>query len=130
MTVSQSSALRTAARRLGGSLRFRVTALAALAVLGVLTAAAAGLVLTHRAFLASSLDQTLGDHADTVVERDARVHGAIIDEGCVVTSGVVVGDAGAAACDDPEQVTIVGRHSRVVGDLPVGSRLEPGTTGS
>jgi signal transduction histidine kinase len=56
-------------RRPGDSLRFRVTALAALAVLGVLTAAAIGLTLTHRAFLTSSLDETLGDRADVVVER-------------------------------------------------------------
>jgi signal transduction histidine kinase len=53
---------------LRGSLRFRVTALAALAVLAVLGAAGAGLTLTHRAFLTNSLDETLGDRADAVAD--------------------------------------------------------------
>jgi signal transduction histidine kinase len=56
-------------RRPAGSLRFRVTALAGLAVLAVLTAAGVGLTLTHRAFLTAGLDETLGDRADVVAER-------------------------------------------------------------
>ena len=56
-------------RRPAGSLRFRVTALAGLAVLAVLTAAGIGLTLTHRSFLTSSLDETLGDRADVIGER-------------------------------------------------------------
>jgi signal transduction histidine kinase len=59
----------TGRRHPAGSLRFRVTALAGLAVLAVLIAAGAGLTLTHRGFLTSSLDETLGDRADVLAER-------------------------------------------------------------
>ena len=55
-------------RRLPGSLRFRITALAALAVLAVLGAAGVGLTLTHRAFLTNSLDESLGDRADAIAD--------------------------------------------------------------
>ena len=55
-----------------GSLRFRVTGLAALVVLAVLSAAGVGLTLTHRAFLTDSLDESLGDRADAVVGAVAR----------------------------------------------------------
>jgi signal transduction histidine kinase len=55
--------------RLPGSLRFRVTALAALAVLGVLTAVGVGVTLTHRAVLTDSLDESLGDQADAIAGR-------------------------------------------------------------
>jgi signal transduction histidine kinase len=49
-----------------GTLRFRVTALAALAVLAVLTVVGAGLVVTQRAVLVESLDETLVDRAEAV----------------------------------------------------------------
>jgi len=68
--------------------------------------------------------------ADTVVRRGAAVHGSIVDSGCVVGAGARVGEAGDAAYDDPDEVTIVGRHS-TVGEgvvLAAGARLEPGTT--
>jgi signal transduction histidine kinase len=52
-----------------GSLRFRVTALAALVVLAVLTAVGVGVTLTHRAVLTDSLDESLGDRADGIAER-------------------------------------------------------------
>lgn len=52
-----------------GSLRFRVTGLAAVLVLTVLSLAAAGLTVTHRAFLTTSLDASLGERADTLVAR-------------------------------------------------------------
>jgi signal transduction histidine kinase len=55
-----------------GSLRFRVTALAALAVLGVLSVVGAGVTLTHRAVLTHSLDETLGDRADVITSRLRR----------------------------------------------------------
>jgi signal transduction histidine kinase len=55
--------------RLSGSLRFRVTALAALAVLAVLTAVGVGVTLNHRAVLTHSLDETLGDQADAIAGR-------------------------------------------------------------
>ena len=59
----------TTRRRLAGSLRFRIAALAALAVLAVLTSAGVGLILTHRAFLTTSLDESLGDRADVITQR-------------------------------------------------------------
>jgi glucose-1-phosphate adenylyltransferase len=66
--------------------------------------------------------------ADCVVEGGAVVDWAIVDEGTVVTAGTVVGDPDADAVHDSEQVTIVGRESRVAEDLGRGARLEPGTT--
>ena len=55
--------------RLTGSLRFRVTALATLAVLAVLTAVGVGLTFSHRAVLTDGLDQSLGDRAEAIAER-------------------------------------------------------------
>ncbi len=66
--------------------------------------------------------------ADTVVEQGAQVDWAVVDEGCVVSAGAVVGREDADATADPEQVTIVGRDSRVDERLGEGARLEPGTT--
>jgi glucose-1-phosphate adenylyltransferase len=66
--------------------------------------------------------------ADCVVESGAVVDWAIVDEGTVVAAGTVVGDPDADAVHDSEQVTIVGRESRVAVDLERGARLEPGTT--
>jgi glucose-1-phosphate adenylyltransferase len=65
--------------------------------------------------------------ADTVVEKGATVDWAIVDEGCRISAGAVVGDPDAG-CDDPDRLTIVGRDSRVDSDLENGARLEPGTT--
>jgi glucose-1-phosphate adenylyltransferase len=66
--------------------------------------------------------------ADCVIEKDARLDWAIVDERSVVSAGSVVGRADARATEDPDQVTIVGRDSRVSQDLGPGARLEPGTT--
>ncbi|MBC9735602.1 glucose-1-phosphate adenylyltransferase family protein [Nocardioides marmotae] len=68
--------------------------------------------------------------ADTVVRRGAAVHRSIVDTGCEVGPGARVGDPDAPAFDDPDAVTIVGRHSTVGAgvELAAGSRLEPGTT--
>jgi glucose-1-phosphate adenylyltransferase len=68
--------------------------------------------------------------ADCRVEAGARVDWAILDERSVVSKDAVVGGTDARGTDDPEQVTIVGRDSVVTGRVGVGSRLEPGTTGS
>jgi glucose-1-phosphate adenylyltransferase len=68
--------------------------------------------------------------ADCRVEAGARVDWAILDERSVVSKDAVVGGTDARGTDDPEQVTIVGRDSVVTGRVAVGSRLEPGTTGS
>jgi glucose-1-phosphate adenylyltransferase len=66
--------------------------------------------------------------ADCVVERDAVVDWAVVDDGCRVTAGSVVGRPDARALEDPDEVTIVGRDSRVSQDLAQGARLEPGTS--
>jgi hypothetical protein len=50
------------------SLRVRVAALAALAVLVVLTVAGTSLVLAQRAMLTESLDESLAQQADDVVD--------------------------------------------------------------
>lgn len=65
--------------------------------------------------------------ADSVVEKGAAVDWAIVDEGCRIEAGAVVGKPDAG-CADPDAVTIVGRDSRVHVDLGDGARLEPGTT--
>jgi signal transduction histidine kinase len=78
----------TARRGLPRSLRFRVTALAALAVLAVLTAAGVGLTLTHQAFLTNSLDESLGDRADTIAGRLRA--GLPVEERDLPTDDVVV----------------------------------------
>ena len=56
-------------RRRTGSLRFRVTALATVAVLAVLTSVGVGITLTHRAVLVDSLDESLGDRAEAIAQR-------------------------------------------------------------
>jgi glucose-1-phosphate adenylyltransferase len=66
--------------------------------------------------------------ADTVVEQGAEVHWAIVDERCVVGGGTVVGQPGEDAPGDADEVTILGRDSRVGKNLEQGARLEPGTT--
>lgn len=66
--------------------------------------------------------------ADSVIEKGARVDWAVVDQGCVVAGGAVVGRRDADGTGDPDQVTIVGRDSRVGERLDAGARLEPGTT--
>lgn len=68
--------------------------------------------------------------ADSVVHADARVDWTIIDSGCVVGAGASVGDPEAAATEKPDEVTVVGRSSRVGPGVRIegGGRLEPGTT--
>lgn len=66
--------------------------------------------------------------ADCVIEKDARVDWAIVDERSVVSSGSVVGHEDADGSGVADQVTIIGRDSRVSQDLDSGARLEPGTT--
>ena len=67
--------------------------------------------------------------ADTVVRSGARVHWSVVDTQCVVEADARLGTPDAAALDDPDAVTLVGRGSRVRGEHAAGSRLEPGTTG-
>jgi len=67
--------------------------------------------------------------ADAVVRSEAQVHWTVLDTGSVVETGARVGDPGAEALEDPDQVTLVGRDSRVGAGvtLEAGARLEPGT---
>jgi glucose-1-phosphate adenylyltransferase len=65
---------------------------------------------------------------DSVVEKNAQVDWAIVDEGCVVGAGVVVGDEHAKGTERPDEITIIGRNSTVATDVDRGARLEPGTT--
>jgi len=68
--------------------------------------------------------------ADSVVRADAHVDWTVIDAGCEIGEGASVGDPDARGADDPTQVTLVGRGSRVGPgvDIEAGGRLEPGTT--
>ncbi len=66
--------------------------------------------------------------SDCVIEKDARLDWAIVDERSVVSSGSAVGREDADGGGRADQVTIIGRDSRVTQDLESGSRLEPGTT--
>ena len=66
--------------------------------------------------------------ADTVVRAGARVHWSVVDTECVIEAGARVGSPDEGALDDPDAVTLVGRGSRVSGERPAGSRLEPGTS--
>ena len=67
--------------------------------------------------------------ADTVVR--ARSAGALVGRRHATawsSEDARVGAPDADALDDPDAVTLVGRGSRVAGEHPAGSRLEPGTT--
>ena len=66
--------------------------------------------------------------ADAVVEKNAQVDWSIVDEGCVIGAGVVVGDEQARGTEQPDEITIIGRDSTVRSDVAAGARLEPGTT--
>lgn len=68
--------------------------------------------------------------ADSTIEEGAEVAWSVVDTGCVVGAGATVGDPAADGTQDPEQVTLVGKDSRVAAGLtiPAGARLEPGTT--
>lgn len=67
--------------------------------------------------------------AGTVVHGGAHVATSIIDTRCEVGEGARVG-AEQASLDDAEQLTLVGRDSRITAGTVVaaGARLEPGTT--
>jgi glucose-1-phosphate adenylyltransferase len=69
--------------------------------------------------------------SDGLVRSGAVVEWSVVDTGCTVEADAVVGEGGDESClDDPDRVTLVGRGSTVGRGirLPVGSRLEPGTT--
>ena len=109
-------------------------------VVGRLPALAGLPGLRHRAHAACSAP-------GVVVEAGAEVHDSVVFADTVVRGGrrraLVgrgrrtassrrthrLGTPDAAALDDPDAVTLVGRGSRVSGAHPAGSRLEPGTAG-
>ena len=79
-----------------------------------------------------------------VVERGAEVHDSVLMEDCVVRAGAVVrtsvldercevaararvGAEASARLARDEDVVLVGRDSRLAGEVPAGARLEPGS---
>jgi signal transduction histidine kinase len=96
---------RTTRGFLPSTLRARVTALAAVAVLGVLAAASVGLVVAQRATLVDAVDESLDRQADAVLahlRRGEPVRGADLPSEDVVVE--VIGPDGdlVAASDDLE----------------------------
>src|SRR5205085_9444086 len=88
-------------RRRMGTLRFRITAVAVVAVIGVLTAVGVALVLAQRATLLSDLDENLAHQADVVATRlrageDVGRATLLSDDVAVLVSGPQ-GDTGAGA---------------------------------
>jgi glucose-1-phosphate adenylyltransferase len=67
--------------------------------------------------------------AEVTVHADATVDWAVLDEGCSVDAGAVVGAAAAEVTDD-DGLVLAGRGSRVTtgARVPAGARLEPGST--
>lgn len=68
--------------------------------------------------------------ADVVVRRGATVFGSIIDRASIIGEGARVGGRPTAKPLSSEQITLVGRDSRIAAGsvVPRGARLEPGTT--
>ncbi len=68
--------------------------------------------------------------ADTTLKEGATVAWSILDRGVVVGAGAKVGGRPRATPARSEDLTLVGRDSRVGPNvvLPRGARLEPGTT--
>ena len=64
---------------------------------------------------------------DCVVRAGAEVHTAVIDERCEVRAGARLGARPTARLARDEDIALVGRDSRVGGEVPAGARLEPGT---
>ncbi|WP_210648577.1 glucose-1-phosphate adenylyltransferase family protein [Nocardioides sp. SYSU D00065] len=81
-----------------------------------------------------------------VVEKGAEVHDSVVMEDCVIRAGAVVrtsvldercevlakasvGAASSRKRAEDDDLVLVGRDSRVEGEVPAGSRLEPGSGG-
>jgi glucose-1-phosphate adenylyltransferase len=64
---------------------------------------------------------------DCVVRAGAEVHTAVVDERCEILAGARLGARPTARLARDEDIVLVGRDSRVGGDVAAGSRLEPGT---
>jgi signal transduction histidine kinase len=117
-------------RRLVGSIRFRVTALATLAVLAVLVAAGVGLVIAQRRFLTQSLDETLGQRADDIAslvadrptsplpgssDDDTIAQVVAVDGQVITASPIIAGHPPLADAPAPGR----GDSLRTIDDLPV-----------
>jgi signal transduction histidine kinase len=104
--------------RVTGSVRFRVTALATVAVLGVLTVAAHGVVRAQERLLTESIDESLMQAVDRLTD-SVRAG----DMQAAVFSGLGDDDAAAQIVDDDGHVidatpNVAGRDP--IADLPVG----------
>ena len=64
---------------------------------------------------------------DCVIRAGAVVRTTVLDERCEVASGARVGAEPAARLARDEDLVLVGRDSRVGGEVPAGARLEPGS---
>ncbi|HXH77943.1 glucose-1-phosphate adenylyltransferase family protein [Nocardioides sp.] len=62
-----------------------------------------------------------------VVRAGAVVHTAVVDERCEVLAGARLGARPTARLARDEDIVLVGRDSRVGGEVAAGARLEPGT---
>jgi signal transduction histidine kinase len=118
----------TAGRRGGllpavsGTLRLRITAVAALAVLAVLSVASLGLVLAQRSALVEALDELLDQHADTLEDRVASgqpVQGADLPSDDVLAQVVAADGTVLAASPDLEGVlSLTGESGPRTVELP------------
>ncbi|GIG20244.1 two-component sensor histidine kinase [Cellulomonas chitinilytica] len=106
-------------RRRSATLRFRVTALATVAVLVLLTAASVALVLAQRAILTDNLDEALGQRADAVAGAlEAGTPGAADAAGSEDVLVVVVGGDGRVVSRSP---AAVGERGWTLPSAPVGA---------
>lgn len=66
---------------------------------------------------------------DVVIEAGAQVSSAVVDEGSVLAQGSSVGEVAGGRVASNDQITLVGKGSRVSrrAEVPAGARLEPGT---
>jgi signal transduction histidine kinase len=116
----------TAPRKRGlvpATLRARVTAVAALAVLAVLTAASIGLVLAQRAALLETVDENLDQQADAVaavLEAGRSVRGGDLPTEDVLVEVVAADGALLAASDGLEGRLPRAEDSPTTVDLPDG----------
>jgi len=64
------------------------------------------------------------------IQQGARVSTSLVDDGCVIGRGTVVGAMSSNRVARDEEIVHSGRDSRVGSDVGVlaGARLEPGTT--
>ncbi|SED36947.1 glucose-1-phosphate adenylyltransferase [Nocardioides exalbidus] len=65
---------------------------------------------------------------DCVIRAGAVVRTAVLDEGCEVAPRARVGAESSRRLAHDDDVTLVGRGSRVAGDVAPGARLEPGSS--